>query len=362
MDPHPKLQVIPGRVSTENPLMEAVLLRQKRQQAIQSALVAIMVVAMLCVCLWLIVIYLGGKEEPQVVVYVPPPTQEDPKRDVPDMNRATKPKPASGGSASAKVIASTAPAPMSVPIPEVSNPTMPWGIDDDLNAGFGDGDGDGDGGGGSSFFGIARPGKRVVYVVDFSLSMTSDAAGGGSRIAALKKELIRSIEKLDSRMQFTVIFFSHMAWSIDAPGENPADSGWNGLGPVPPVVYWPATDAKKKEFIAKLQAMNPDGNTQWYPPLKMAFRMQPPPQTVYLLSDGEPRDFDQVINDMNDYNPHKIPIDTIAFELPGTPARYMMEVAQATGGQFSMVYKGKLIRGSAAKDLTSSKYDSEVVK
>ncbi len=362
MAQHPQLQIPDGRVSTENPAMEAALSQMKRQQAIQSTLVGVMVVALICVALWLVAIYMGGKEEPQVIVYAPPTVKEDPKRDIPEMNRGAKPKPAAGGSASARVIASSAPAPMSVPIPEVSNPTLPWGIDDDLNAGFGEGDGDGDGGGGSSFFGIARQGKRVVYVVDFSLSMTSDAAGGGSRIAALKKELIRSIEKLDSRMQFTVIFFSHVAWSIDAPGENPADSGWNGLGQVPPVVYWPATDAKKQEFIAKLKAMEPQGNTQWYPPLKMAFRMQPPPQTVYLLSDGEPRDFEQVFYDMEDYNPNKIPIDTIAFELPGTAAGYMKQLAEASGGQFSMVYKGKLLRGAAANDLTNPKYDVEALK
>jgi hypothetical protein len=50
------------------------------------------------------------------------------------------------------------------------------------------GDGDGDGGGGSSFFGTPRKGKRVVYLVDFSLSMESDVTGGGTRIDALKKQ------------------------------------------------------------------------------------------------------------------------------------------------------------------------------
>jgi hypothetical protein len=35
----------------------------------------------------------------------------------------------------------------------------------------------------------------------------------------------------------------------------------------------------------------------------------------------------------------------------------MMDVAKATGGKFSLVYKGKLLSGTAAEDLTHSKFD-----
>ena len=77
-----------------------------------------------------------------------------------------------------------------------------------------------------SFFGTMRKGRRVVYLVDFSGSMGSDASGG-TRIALLKKELVRSINELDARMNFAVIFFSHHAWTIDIDN---ADAGWNGLG------------------------------------------------------------------------------------------------------------------------------------
>jgi hypothetical protein len=91
----------------------------------------------------------------------------------------------------------------------------------------------------------------------------------------------------------------------------------------------------------------------------MAFAMKPAPDTVYLLSDGEPRDYDQVLNEIDEINPHKVPVDTIAFELPGTPARYMMDIARATGGKFSMVYKGKLLSGGPAEDLTKSSLDGK---
>lgn len=340
--------------------MEALLIQQRRQEAAQSFITACIVVVMLCLILWLIAILPSFKDDTPIVTYTPPhEKKEDLPTDRPDLARGMRPKPAASSSARARVIASATVGPVAVPIPENPDPTGPFGIDDDFNAGFGAGDGDGDGGGGSSFFGTARPGKRAVYIVDFSLSMTSDVIKGGTRIAALKKELIRSINALQEKMNFTVIFFSHTAWSVDAPGDSPADSGWNGLGKAPSVNWYPAIPRIKEEFLGKVRDMAPQGNTQWYPPLKMAFAMQPPPDTVYLLSDGEPRDYDQVLNEMDEINPHGIPVDTIAFELPGTPARYMMDIAKATGGKFSLVYKGKLLSGTAAEDLTHSKFDAE---
>jgi hypothetical protein len=353
------LNTIAAPVASENPQMAALLLQQRRQQAAQSGIIAFIVVAMLCLILWLIAILPMFKESPQIITYQPPEQKQDEPRDRPDLARGMRPKPANSSSARARVIAAAIAAPVAVPMPDNPDPTGPFGIDDDFNAGFGAGDGDGDGGGGSSFFGTARPGKRAAYIVDFSLSMTSDVIKGGTRIAALKKELIRSISALNPKMNFTVIFFSHRAWGVDAPGDAPASSGWDGFGQPPLMNWYPATPNIKEEFLGKVRAMNPDGNTQWYPPLKMAFAMKPPPDTVYLLSDGEPRDFDQVLNDMDDINVNKVPVDTIAFELPGTPARYMMDIAKATGGKFSMVYKGKLLSGSSAEELTNSKYDGE---
>ena len=346
-------------VVSENPQVEALVLHQRRQEFIQSLVVAIISVVLLGVVLWMIAILPLFKDTPVIVTYQEPPKKLEEPNDRPDLAKGMRPKPANSSSASARVLAAAVTGPVAVPMPEVPDPTGPFGIDDDFNAGFGAGDGDGDGGGGSSFFGTARPGKHAVYIVDFSLSMTSDVTKGGTRIAALKKEMVRSINALSERMNFTVIFFSHNAWSIDAPGSAPADQGWNGLGATPQVKWYPALPKVKDEFLAKVQAMQAQGNTNWYPPLKMAFAMKPAPDTVYLLSDGEPRDYDQVLNDMSEINPHKVPVDTIAFELPGTPARYMLDVAKATGGQFTLVYKGKLLSGSAAVDLTNSSFDGK---
>jgi hypothetical protein len=346
--------------ATQNPEIEAFIARQRKQDFLHSMGFAAFCLFLLGVVLWLFSVWSAVEESPVIVTYVSNNNPEERPQDRPELTRGMKPKPNSASSASARVIAAALASPISVPMPEVDDPTGPFGMDDDFNAGFGSGDGDGDGGGGSSFFGTGRPGKRVVYIVDFSLSMESDVVTGGTRLAALKKELVRSIDALGDKMNFSVIFFSHNAWSFEVEGPKPADRGWNGLNETPSVNWYPALANVKQRFISRIEAMPAHGNTSWYPPLKMAFNMKPAPDTIYLLSDGEPRDYDQVLDEMDEINPSRIPVDTIAFELPGTPARYMMDISKATGGKFSMVLKGKLIPGIQAEKYTASSYDDSV--
>jgi len=327
---------------------------QRRRDSVQSLVVGFVVVCLIGAVLWLIAI-LPSFNEPEVMVAYSAPNQEkEEPSEKPDLAKGLRPKPESSSSARARVIAAQLDAPVAVPTPDNPDPIGPFGVDDDFNAGFGSGDGDGDGGGGASFFGTPRNGRRVVYLVDFSGSMASDATGG-SRISILKKELVRSINELSEKMSFAVIFFSHNAWTIDIADP---DAGWNGLGDTPITAWYPASARVKEQYVKKINQMGPQGNTAWYPPLKMAFSMIPAPDIVYLLSDGEPRDFDQAINEMEDINPHTIPVDTIAFELPGTPARNLMEIAQQTGGKFTLIYKGKRMSGMIAEKYTGSQYDN----
>ena len=338
---------------TKSDEMERVIEKQRRKDSIQSLVVGVVVMLLIAAILWLIAILPVWNTPPVIVTYTSSKSDEDNPADQPDLARGMRPKPASSSSARARVVAAQLEAPVAVPTPDNPDPIGPFGIDDDFNAGFGAGDGDGDGGGGASFFGTPRRGKRVLYLVDFSGSMASDAPGG-SRIAVLKKELTRSIDELSGRMNFSVIFFSHNSWTIDI---EEADAGWNGLGPTPIASWYPASAKVKESFISKVKAMPPQGNTAWYPPLKMAFSMLPQPDIIYLLSDGEPRDFNQVLDEMDEINPSTIPVDTIAFELPGTPARNLMELAQETGGRFTLIYEGKRLSGTAAEKYTTTQYD-----
>ncbi|MCH2331792.1 MAG: hypothetical protein MK312_09680, partial [Roseibacillus sp.] len=121
--------------------------------------------------------------------------------------------------------------------------------------------------------------------------------------------------------------------------------------------WYPANEVVKKEVSGKINTMPVAGGTMWYPALKMAMTMTPSPSIVFLLSDGEPRDGDEVSFNMKQLNPGGTPIDTIAFEVPGSPAGRLMEIAKDTGGKFVMVHKGERKTGRAAEALTDPKYD-----
>lgn len=330
--------------------------RQRQRDTIQSLVSALIVVGLLLAILALIAIASWRTSSEPIITYQAPAPEEEPI-ERPEVNQRARPNPPGQKSSRAKVIASTMPAPVSVPVPDNPVPEGPFGMSDEIGEGWGDNEGDGSGGGGATFFGNYRKGKRVAYVVDFSGSMGSTAEGGGTFVAHLKKELTESIQNLSSGMSFTVIFFSSRAWTIDTEGPDFVGNGWNGLGPTSQVNWYPATENIKAAVIKQIQAMPEDGGTSWYPGLKMAFGMHPPPSIVFLLSDGEPRDGDNVLFNLKEINPAGTPIDTIAFELPGSPAALLLEIAKTTGGTFSMVYKGERKTGRAAEALTDPEFD-----
>jgi len=338
--------------------VEELVRRQRKRDTAQSFVSSLIVLGLIMAVLGLIAIIPWGTESPTIVTYAAPDHEEE-ELERPEMNQQARPRPAGPKSSRAKVIASTEPSPVSVPVPDNPIPEGPFGMAEEIGEGFGDSEGDGDGGGGVSFFGSYRKGKRVAFVVDFSGSMESDSegAGGGTRIAGLKKELIKSVESLANSMSFTVIFFSSSGWHIGTQGPDYVANGWNGAGDPPQTEWYPATEVVKANVIQQIKSMPANGGTVWYPPLKMAMTMNPSPSIVYLLSDGDPRDGDSVLFDMAEINPNGVPIDTIAFELAGSPAGMLMEIAKVSGGRFSMLYEGKLLTGRAAEKYTNSSYD-----
>ena len=336
--------------------VELALARQRQRDTVQSLISSMILVGLLIGVLALVTILSLRTKSPTIVTYQASLPEEE-RVERPEVNQRARPNPPGQKSSRAKVIASQAPSPVSVPIPDNPVPEGPFGMSDEIGEGWGDNEGDGTGGGGASFFGSYRKGKRVAYVVDFSGSMGSTAEGGGTFAQALKKELTTSIGNLSTGMYFTVIFFSSRAWNLTTEGSDYVGNGWHGLGEPPHTNWYPANEGIKKEVIGKINSMPVAGGTMWYPGLKMAMTMNPPPSIVFLLSDGEPRDGDSISFNMKQLNPGGTPIDTIAFEVPGSPAGRLMEIAKDTGGKFVMVYKGQRKTGRAAEALTDPKHD-----
>ncbi|MGJ8697352.1 MAG: hypothetical protein ACSHYF_13625 [Verrucomicrobiaceae bacterium] len=339
--------------------VDRVLAEQQKKETIQSSITALLAVAFVVSILALIAMIPVQKDIPVLITYNAPLEEEEPQLQKKEISNNAQPRPPGASSSMARVVASSVPSEVSVPIPEMSIPDAMLGMEDDFGMGFGSGEGDGSGGGGATFFGGRMQGKRMVYIVDFSGSMKERTESGGTRIAALKKELIRSINELPPGMEVAVVFFSNTAWTFDTKGSMPNENGWIGVGKTPQVAWYPANPKLKKELISKITAMPTAGGTVWYPALKMALSMDPPPNGVFLLSDGDPRDGDLVLDELKEINVHHVPINTIALELPGSPAGQLMEISEKTAGKFSMVYKGKLYKGGNAEQFTHGKYDDD---
>ncbi|MAB59861.1 MAG: hypothetical protein CMO46_04880 [Verrucomicrobiales bacterium] len=315
-----------------------------KQSKVASLVTTLIIHLFVVLVLYLIVISFGPDEVPQIVALTE--TQTDtPQVEKKDFAKKVQKKPQPAQSA-ARIdpISSTAVAAISVP--SFEDPVIdPLGIGTDFGRGFGSGKGDGDGGGGTStFFGGTAKGNRVVFVVDFSASMIREA--GGVRLQMLKQELVKSISKLPKDMSFQVIYYSTAPW---LGGESLYTAPTRFPDKAEDRIPWSkATKEGIASAVNNIKSAKPEGATLWRDPLELAFAMRPVPVVVWLLSDGEAQDAEEVVNKMKQINPSKIPINTIGLEVPGRAFGYLVEISKITGGKPSIVNKGKLYTGPAA--------------
>jgi hypothetical protein len=323
---------------------EEEFLRLKKHGKLVSAITTTVVHVVIGFVLWCIIVALGPDEIPQIVAVTQ--TKDDTYQiEKQDFARSVKRKPQPPKSASrVQTINSVATSPVSVP--SIEDPVIdPLGIGTDFGRGFGQGKGNGEGGGGtSSFFGGTAKGNRVVFVVDFSGSMIRE--GGGVRIQMLKKELISSISKLPKGMSFQVIYYSTAPWLggeslYTAPTRFPDK-------PEDRIPWSEATKEGITRAVSHIKSAKPEGATIWKEPLELAFAMRPVPAVVWLLSDGEAQDAEEVVEKIKQINSSRIPVNTIGLEVPGAAFSYLVDIARQTGGKASIVHKGKLYSGPAA--------------
>ena len=136
---------------------------------------------------------------------------------------------------------------------------------------------------------------------------------GGVRIQMLKQELVKSISKLPKDMSFQVIYYSTAPW---LGGESLYTSPTRFPDRAEDRIPWSkATKEGIASAVNNIKSANPEGATIWRDPLELAFAMRPVPVVVWLLSDGEAQDAEEVVNKMEQINPSKIPINTIGMEI-----------------------------------------------
>jgi hypothetical protein len=123
----------------------------------------------------------------------------------------------------------------------------------------------------TTLFGIEAQGDKFVYVFDRSGSM-GDA--GGKPLREAKKQLIASLNDLDERSQFYLIFYNDQPRLFD-------------LGTSRGHLTF-ATPANKRQAVDFISTVQAGGNTDHMAALTLALRLQP--DVIFLLTDGEQQD------------------------------------------------------------------------
>jgi len=117
------------------------------------------------------------------------------------------------------------------------------------------------------FFGAKVVSRNVIFIMDLSSSML-ESDSGGQRLARMKQELVKTIEKMDGESIFNVLGFNSSLFP------------WKRR-------LAPATDANRKsaaDFVTKMKAI---AYTNTDDALKVAFSDKNI-DTIILLSDGVP--------------------------------------------------------------------------
>lgn len=124
--------------------------------------------------------------------------------------------------------------------------------------------------GGTSLFGASDRGSKFVYVIDRSWSMEGDGRGV-TPMSLAKSELIASIQRLDEKQQFQIVFYN------ESPSVLVNDNGRFD--------YFFGTDSQRLDAVRQLTLVQPSGGTNHFPALQRALALAP--DVIFFLTDGQ---------------------------------------------------------------------------
>jgi hypothetical protein len=166
-------------------------------------------------------------------------------------------------------------------------------------------------GGGANFMGAGASGSRFCIIADRSFSMA------GARLEYAKSEVLKTISDLRGGARFFVIFFDDIAHPM------PSDR-WLSSREVSLVADW-------------VSKVSPGGGTEPVPGFRAAFNLNPKPDVIFFMTDGE---FDPTapaeIARMNAATGKKVIIHTICFG-DRSGERQMRLIADQSGGKYRYV-------------------------
>lgn len=174
---------------------------------------------------------------------------------------------------------------------------------------------------GAAFMGARDEGMKVVFVIDASGSMTSHNA-----MQVAKGALMSSLQALDERQQFLIIFYDDKPHVIKLHDETkPALAK--------------ATDLNKTLARQKISGIQPGSGTDHLPPLEMALRLNP--DVIFFLTDAlEPPLWPKDLERIKTLNGGRVRIHSIEFgqgpELGAAAnlGNFLRKLASQNGGSY----------------------------
>ncbi|MDI1313991.1 VWA domain-containing protein [Prosthecobacter sp.] len=229
--------------------------------------------------------------------------------------------------------------------------------------GAGGGFGAGIGTGGKfNFLGQTAFGRRVVFVVDFSSSMSQRLKGenqGMTRFELMKKELIKAVKQIPFGTAYQILFFSDFAWphnQVDSRNEGELEKYFWEIksevykeAKIPAFKYIQATQFTLQDSAEVIQRSdNSRIYTNWGSGLLMALSANPKPDVIYFMTDGESKDENGWIDIVTAENKRKLPMTVIHTSVMAQTdaAPEMNSLAKRNNGNFTVVTDdGRVIKG-----------------
>ncbi|HEX4132914.1 MAG TPA: vWA domain-containing protein [Pirellulales bacterium] len=173
---------------------------------------------------------------------------------------------------------------------------------------------------GVSFFGAVAKGKRIVFVVDNSMSMQGRVVGKITKFERALAELLESISKLGRDKSYYIVFFNATAMRIFDPNPSPG--------------FVPSTRENYDKLYQWLRGVELARGTRGKEAMQIALDLKP--DAIYILGDGAfTDDTADALKGMNRYH---VKIHTLLFGSQGGRGRDSMEtIAKQNGGTFSIV-------------------------
>ena len=190
----------------------------------------------------------------------------------------------------------------------------------------------------SNFMGVKSKANKILFIIDYSASMNG-------RDKVMRFELSKAIDKLPSVGSVAVLFFSGPTWVAgeDAKALHKNWSGSNGGGwkPIeghtPRRPSWlPVTPSNRKKLKAAVASTPLTFGTVWDNSFEWAFYMNPKPDVIYFMTDGNSNKNFQGI-DIIKQKKGKTKIYTIGYGAPAGAKVPLEEIAAMTGGKSKFV-------------------------